>query len=179
MGLRELSTALRRQSVVTRQALSRASSKLARLSSPATRDRILRAVELRMNAEGWPQRVVQQRFEVEADRFVGGLPWAALAASTVAHRIRSGYGVGPILFNTGRLKAAAISAARGKFRIRRPGTRFSIGQVSVPYARYHQSGTGRMPKRAFFDNPSDAELAPANRRAAQLIADAIRRELRR
>ena len=177
MTREEILEAYQQQVKKTRQAVMLARRKLARIASPGFKSRLINKVQAKINAEGWPQRIVQQRFEVESSRSINGEPWAALSAATIRYRLTKGYGAGPILFNTGRLKAAAISAASGTFRIGRPGTRFSIGRVGVGYAKYHETGTGRMPRRSFFSNPSEEESELMNARAAKLLGQEVKREM--
>lgn len=77
-------------------------------------------------------------------------PWPALAPSTIAQRIRLGYGAGPILQRTGALKRHVTTApaqvtrtGRGiELRIR-PGNVVAGRPKYVPLAM----GTGRMPAR--------------------------------
>lgn len=72
--------------------------------------------------------------------------WAPLAQSTIADRLRRGYDAGPILERTGQLRQSTTE--RGT-----PGNVFIVAANGVevgtltPYAKYHQSGTRRMPKR--------------------------------
>lgn len=84
--------------------------------------------------------------EIEARQFAseggnsGG--WAPLAPSTVRRRGSAH----PILFQTGRLQQSLTSAgARDSVR-RVTADSLEVG-TSVPYARFHQQGTARMPRR--------------------------------
>jgi phage gpG-like protein len=69
--------------------------------------------------------------------------WAPLAPSTVRAKARRG--LDPrILHATGRL-AASLSGGAGRVEI--VSSSQLIFGTSVPYARFHQSGTARMPRR--------------------------------
>lgn len=178
-GLADFLRALRVQGEVTKRKLASAMSLLRRVSSPSFKGRVQAKVERQINQEGWPEKIIQRRFEVESTHYAGGTQWAPLSPATIRSRLRRGFGTGPKLFNTGALKASAVRGAHGAYRMGRPGTRFSIGRVSVRYAKYIQRGTGSMPARKFYDNPNEAEMRPINRRAAQLLARYARQEMRR
>lgn len=76
----------------------------------------------------------------------GGRPeWQQLAASTMATRLREGYGVWPPLTKAGNLKKKAT--AFGIWTINRDSA--TMQEPKIKYARYHQSGTSKMPQRAF------------------------------
>lgn len=73
--------------------------------------------------------------------------WAPLAPSTVAERIRLGYGGDhPILWRTGALgESLAIEGAAGNLSdIQDWSAAFG---TQIPYGRFHQTGTRRMPAR--------------------------------
>jgi phage gpG-like protein len=76
----------------------------------------------------------------------GGAGWAPLAPSTIADRLRHGYGAGPILYRDGTLmESLNDKGAVGNINeIRADGASFG---TQIPYARFHQDGTTRMPKR--------------------------------
>lgn len=76
----------------------------------------------------------------------GGRPeWQQLAASTIATRIRQGYGIWPPLTKTSNLKKKATAV--GIWTIDRDSA--TMGEPRIKYARYHQSGTSKMSQRAF------------------------------
>ena len=78
---------------------------------------------------------MREAFDRKADP-VTGKPWPA----------RAGGGSHPLLVKTGRLKAATLRAAKAA-TIR--GATVSLN-LSVPrYARFHMTGTKRMPRRRF------------------------------
>lgn len=79
----------------------------------------------------------------EGGVFAGG--WAPLAASTIADRVRKGYGASPILYRTGRL-ANSLSGDGGDTVKTVTAKSVTVG-TSVPYATYHQTGTKKMPQR--------------------------------
>lgn len=86
--------------------------------------------------------VVARNFEAE------GRPkrWAALAPSTVQDRIRKGYGPGPILERTGKLKRS-LTERGATGNILRIGPKSLKYGSSVKYFVYHQYGTSTMPAR--------------------------------
>lgn len=65
--------------------------------------------------------------------------WKALAKSTVQGRSRRGYGAGNILINTGKLKSSVKKQSSTNSEMR-------FGS-KVPYYKYHQLGTRKMPQR--------------------------------
>lgn len=76
----------------------------------------------------------------------GGRPeWDQLAASTIATRLRQGYGIWPPLTKTGALKKKATVFAN--WTISRDSA--IMKEPKIKYAKYHQSGTSKMPQRAF------------------------------
>lgn len=86
-------------------------------------------------------------YEVEGGVFSKGSKWPPLALSTVADRIRKGYGGwSPMLVRTGALKASVLM--RGA-----PGNVYSVNKTSLtmgstyPTAVFHQFGTRKMPAR--------------------------------
>lgn len=82
-----------------------------------------------------------------------GKSWAPLAKSTQADRVRQGYRAKrPILVRSGRLQKGFYAQTSGK----------SSGLIRnvVPYAKYHQSGTDKMPARRIIglSKKSDAAI---------------------
>jgi phage gpG-like protein len=76
---------------------------------------------------------------------VYGTRWAALAPSTAAEKSRSYPGRG-ILERTGELKRSfRFTTSKDALQISNP----------VLYARYHQTGTSRMPQRVILDMKSE------------------------
>jgi phage gpG-like protein len=79
----------------------------------------------------------------EGALFGGG--WAPLAPSTIADRVRKGYGAGPILYRTGALANSLSGDNSGAIKEVTPAS-VTVG-TAVPYAGYHQTGTKKMPMR--------------------------------
>lgn len=84
--------------------------------------------------------------DIEEERFDNeGFGWAALAASTIARKLRL-YGVKPILRATDALyKSLTIKGAAGNISRVFP-LKAEFG-TSIFYAIFHQTGTSRMPAR--------------------------------
>lgn len=80
---------------------------------------------------------VQKQFGTEGGVYGGR--WAPLELNTINSRIRRGYGAGPILVNSGKLKRSPRELVRTKDMI-------VIGS-DVAYYKYHQLGTKYMPQR--------------------------------
>jgi len=64
--------------------------------------------------------------------------WASLKPTTIQDRFRQGYGAGPILQRSGKLRKSFRSNA-GKDYLRITN--------NVRYFKYHQTGTKKMPQR--------------------------------
>jgi hypothetical protein len=134
---------------------------------------ILKEVEKQINAEGFMERIIDRRFTRQSERSTGGGRWQRLRPSTIRDRMRRGFpGARPILVRTGALYGGARAAVAGSFKMR--GVRWNVGNIDVPYAKYHQSGGGKLPKRAFFNNPNADELKPALNRVRELVRMKIR-----
>jgi phage gpG-like protein len=88
------------------------------------------------------ERLEAEQFDSQGGRGSGG--WAPLAPATVAEKARRG--LDPrILHATGRLRASLTGRGGDAIRESHPDEmRFG---TSVPYARFHQQGTSRMPRR--------------------------------
>lgn len=86
-----------------------------------------------------------RQFASEGGSGSGG--WAPLAPATVRDRIRHGFpGDHPILHRTGALEASLTDPhAAGAVERVAPDSLF-VG-TNVSYARFHQTGTRRMPRR--------------------------------
>jgi phage gpG-like protein len=74
-----------------------------------------------------------------------GPGWAPLAPSTVASRLALGYPAGPILHRSGRMRRS-LTGQGGDAITQIDGDSLALGS-SVPYAGFHQTGTGTMPAR--------------------------------
>jgi phage gpG-like protein len=98
------------------------------------------------------ERAALQRFESEGA--YGGEKWAPLAPSTVA---RKGAGKG-ILVDSGRLRASLTQeTAADSIRVLLP-QEMRWGST-VPYGKFHQSGTSRMPQRRVVKLPEQVKRA--------------------
>ena len=87
---------------------------------------------------GWGNWIVNQtnhQFDTESDP--DGVPWAALAPSTLKEKRRLGY-PDHILTRTGKMRKSAIAIADAKN---------ALIAIDVPYALFHQEGTDKMPQR--------------------------------
>lgn len=93
---------------------------------------------------------IRAAFARNFDRQGERAPWPALAPSTIAQRIRLGYGAGPILRRTGALRRHVTTAPA---EVRRTGTtlelRIAPGNVVAGRPKYRPlaMGTSRMPAR--------------------------------
>ena len=88
------------------------------------------------------QGVVMRNFKAE------GRPvkWAPLAPSTIADRMRKGYGSGPILQRSGGLMKSLTTPGAPGFSLR-VGPRSVAYTSNIFYFRFHQVGTSKMPAR--------------------------------
>ena len=89
----------------------------------------------------------EEQFFTEGGYYgTGGGGWVPLKPSTIADRIRRGYCAGPILQRDGTLfESLATKGSPGNINeVRADGASFG---TQIPYARFHQDGTSRMPKR--------------------------------
>ena len=67
-----------------------------------------------------------------------GSKWARLDGKTIAQRVRAGYGTGPILQRTGKLKKSTYEKEKNQKRV--------VVSNSAHYYKYHQLGTRKMPQ---------------------------------
>ena len=119
--------------------------------------------EAAVNAAHKMEEIVQARFDAKA---TDGVSWAP----------RKRAYAWPLLQRTGRLLSAALAAVRFTYRI--GGTRWNVGAVATPYARFINNGTETMEARKFMADPSKEELRPANKLAARVARAALRRMMR-
>lgn len=83
-----------------------------------------------------------KQFQSEGSRL--GRKWTPLAASTIAQRARLGFGSGPILQRTGKLRRGfEQDLKRYSVRVHNP----------VDYFKYHQTGGRHLPKRRMIAAP--------------------------
>lgn len=86
---------------------------------------------------------------IERNFEAGGRPreWKPLDPETIRQRVEQGYGTGPILVRTGRLKRSASAIRR--WNVSRGVAETTEFPPSVFYAPFHQFGTRYMPARPF------------------------------
>jgi len=113
---------------------------------------ITRQGERDVNAAGFMEEIIRQRFEREAARATGEKKWEKRVVEP-----KDGH---PILYDTGSLMLNAIRAVRGSFKAIKQMIRFKIPNAPH-YARFHQDRTPKMVARPFADPPTDRELKPA------------------
>jgi phage gpG-like protein len=106
------------------------------------------------------QVVKMARAQMDSAGRHSGRPWAARAPSTmrsITSANRGGFrSVGLPLHATGRLfrGVGTFGGPDSIYREERDGV--TVG-TSVPYARFHQTGTRRMPQRKIYD-PTDRDI---------------------
>jgi phage gpG-like protein len=89
------------------------------------------------------REAAEKQFDSEGSYASGG--WAPLAAGTVAEKARKG--LDPrILHATGALEQSLVTKFDPNHVERLSADTLTFGST-VPYGGYHQTGTGRMPKR--------------------------------
>ena len=87
--------------------------------------------------------VVRERIVANFD--AQGPGWAPLDEDTILTRAALGYGPGPILVRSGRMRAS-LTGESNEAITEIDGSSLAIGS-SVPYAEFHQTGTANMPAR--------------------------------
>lgn len=123
---------------------------------------IKKRVEKAVNDAGYMENIIKARFDKEAARSTGALPWKARKDDTGDE-----FSEHPILHKTGALLHSALRAVKGTYHIDK--TWFHIFMVSVAYGKYHQFGTGKLPPRPFMLDPTKQELRPADMYANNMI----------
>ena len=93
-------------------------------------------------------------------RFSGGA-WAKLSPAYKVWKSIN-YPGQPILVRTGALRNSMVwtGTGPGPGGIFQATPSFAIAGTSIPYGRYHQTGTDRMPARPFAPPPDPAVFAP-------------------
>ena len=124
--------------------------------------RIMVTSENDVNKAKMMQEIIEQRFAKEATRTKGGKKWKKLKPATIKDRMRGGYGASPILERTVLLKHLAKRAVANTFKAY-SRIQWNEENITVDYAKYHQTGGGNLPERPFFYNPNDDELVPARK----------------
>lgn len=166
-ALAEQIAALRRQA---KQQLQAILPKLKRGQMGSLRNRVISAINRRINAEGWMERIIRARFDAESAHNPGGPSWAPLTQATIASRISKGFGSGPILVNTGRLREGAIRSVSGTFSLTSP-QKWTYLKTGVYYAKWAGDA------RPYLQPPNKAEIAPVLARCQVLMGQEIRRIL--
>jgi hypothetical protein len=120
--------------------------------------------EKEVNKQQYMENIIRLRFLQERTAVDTGASW------------KSNDGSNPILRATGQLMQAAIKAVRNTYKMLTnikwnlgKVRRMSEGKKKVNIAPIHQNGEGNMPARPFFNNPTKAELAPANAFAVKYV----------
>ena len=80
---------------------------------------------------------VDKQFSTEGEEITG--KWAALSQKTIKSRIAAGYGAGPILTASGKLR-------RSVKQQRLTANELNIGSTNANF-KYHQTGTRKTPQR--------------------------------
>jgi phage gpG-like protein len=121
-------------------------------------------------------RIEKEQFQSEGSAGKSG-KWKQLS-SPYKERKQRQYGDVPILTRTGRLYRSLTSSGGDSVVEKRP-LEMVLGS-KVPYAGYHQSGTGRMPKREPISVTPEQEqqlMKPIQRHLKQIVANAKLRSL--
>ena len=90
--------------------------------------------------ERFQKREIESQFSSEGAHITSR--WAPLAPSTIAQRIRKGFGAGPILTASGKMRKSNKRKKLNKNTLQIENRQ--------KYFKYHQSGTGRMPRRQVY-----------------------------
>jgi phage gpG-like protein len=98
--------------------------------------------------------------------------WKELSTKYKERKLRK-YGPVPILHASGKLYRALSGTSPDSVFEKQP-QEMAIG-TSLPYGKYHQTGTSRMPRRApidFTDEQKERLVEPIKKKLRQLIANA-------
>lgn len=125
-----------------------------------------RTVETQVNRLGYMENIIRLRFLGETSRSTGGQKWKG----------RTRNYPWPTLRKTSRMFQDAVRAVKGTYSITKK-VRFRLNRIGAYYARFHQYGTPRMPARKFFNDPTNAELRPADKLAILLMKRMLKRAL--
>lgn len=121
-------------------------------------------------------KVVKDQFAAEGQGKSG--KWKPLSSKYAAVKSKR-YGNAPILQASGRLYKS-MTAAGGEAIVDKQPQEMTLGST-VPYGKYHQGGTNRMPKRPIIDFTDAQEkqiFAPIGKKLRQLIDNAKLRDIR-
>jgi len=92
----------------------------------------------------------QRQFESQGDYGAGG--WQPLASTTIERKERGGFPL-DILVRTGALKESLAGKTGHTIEVIKP-LEMQVG-TTLPYARFHQEGTGIMPARPIIMLPEE------------------------
>lgn len=129
------------------------------LARTSTR-RLEREAERETNAKRYMEKIVEDRFSHSRVRAYPSRKWKVLKTRGMPN------------VDTGKLRAAAISAVRGTYRIRGI-VRWNISRIGLPYADFVNK------RNPFFWNPDKREMIPANKYAMNRMAKKLRQALKR
>lgn len=96
------------------------------------------------------EATMEEQFDTEGSRSGG---WVALSPRYAEDKLAR-WGSQPILVASGGMRRSLIGASGASIRRQLGGDTLEFG-TSVPYAKYHQTGTSRMPMRKILDLTSD------------------------
>lgn len=122
-------------------------------------------------------KIEKEQFSSEGAAGASG-KWKPLSSPYKERKARQ-YGAVPILTASGRLYRSLTSSGGDAVVEKRP-LELVLGS-RVPYARHHQSGTGRMPKREPISITPEQEkrlMKPVQDHLKQIVANAKLRSLR-
>lgn len=114
-----------------------------------------------------------ERKQFDTEGAASGRAWAPLSARYAAWKAKH-YPGNRILVRTGRLRMAATGSSN-ELEVRKSQREF-LWRLLVPYARYHQGGTSRMPQRRPVDL-SDARRRSWTKLLQRHLVDARNRAL--
>lgn len=168
--LRALQAQLAELNRIKQKVQNEISRTIGHIENLALRDiptKIITKVNKQVNAEGYMERIIKNRFKAEARYGPGSTKWRQLTPEYAARKAAAGYG-NRILFRTGALYFATLQAVAGTFRYGQVPD-WDIGAVATEYAEYVQQ------VRPFILPPSKKELEPSMNRARALIRLELRK----
>lgn len=159
-----------------RRRLDRVIGRVQRLAGMSVPQDVARDVEEQINREGYMERIIEKRFKSQSVYGPGSPKWKRLTPLYLRQKVAAGFPPN-ILVRTGDLFSSAVAYASGTFRLDGK-IEFPLDSLPEEYAEYHQYGTGKMPARPFYNEPTQRELEPSMRRAKVLVRQKLR-ELQR
>ncbi len=124
------------------------------------------------------RKIEAEAFSSEGGSSKGG-KWKALSSPYKAQKLKR-WGPVPILTASGKLYRSMTQEGAEGSVYEETAQELTIGS-SVPYGRYHQSGTSRMPARPPIDLTDEQKqkvVSPVGEKLKQLIANAKLKNLR-